>query len=88
MKSGKGRALVLGRQIFVDLWALSGFEPVYCENPQQLGSMLAEFLDPDVALIVVEEGWFCQVPDLVRRRLEMMVTPTWVRFPSLNMSLD
>ncbi len=90
MKSNRrrGRTLVVGRQIFVDLWALSGFDPVYCENPQQLSGRLHEFLERDVVLVLVEESWFVQVPDLVKRRLEAMVNPTWICLPSLNMTLD
>lgn len=84
----RGRALVLGRQIFVDLWSLSGFEPFYCEDPQELGNVLTELLQPGVVLIVVEEEWFQRTPELIRKKLEAMATPSWVSFPSLNIRLD
>lgn len=87
-RQDRGRALILGRQIFVDLWSLSGFEPYYCEEPGLLASVLPELLHPDVVLIVVEDDWFHRTPELIRKKLEAMVTPSWVSFPSLNIRLD
>lgn len=87
-RQDKGRALVLGRQIFVDLWSLSGFEPFYCENPQDLGRVLPDLLHTGIVLIIVEEEWFHKIPELMRKKLEAKSTPSWVSFPSLNIRLD
>lgn len=87
-RQSKGRALVLGRQIFVDLWSLSGFEPFYCENPQDMGRVLPDLLHPGVVLVIVEEEWFSHTPELIRKKLESVDTPSLVSFPSLNIRLD
>lgn len=82
------RAIVLGEQIFVDLWALLGFEGVVCEDPASLGEILKAFLDGSVSLVVVEQGWFEKVPEFVRIRLSKMQRPVWVTFPGLKTSLS
>jgi len=81
------RAIVLGEQIFVDLWALLGFEGVVCEDPSSVGEILKTLLDGSVSLVVVEEVWFEKVPEFVRNRLSKMQKPVWVAFPGLKSSL-
>jgi vacuolar-type H+-ATPase subunit F/Vma7 len=81
------RVIVLGEQVFVDLWALMGFEPLVCEDPSALGEIMKTFLEGNVSLVIVEQEWFNKVPDFVRLRLVKMQKPVWITFPGLKSSL-
>ncbi len=81
------RAVVLGEQIFVDLWALLGFEPVVCEEPASLGEIVRSLLEGKVTLVIVEQEWFNKVPEFIRQRLVTMKKPVWITFPGLKSSL-
>ena len=81
------RAIVVGEQVFVDLWALLGFEPVVCEEPASLGEIVRSLLEGNVALVIVEQEWFGKVPEFIRQRLVMMRKPVWISFPGLKSSL-
>ncbi len=81
------RVIVLGEQVFVDLWALMGFEPRVCEEPSALGEIMKTFLEGNVSLVIVEQEWFNKVPDFVRLRLVKMQKPVWITFPGLKSSL-
>jgi vacuolar-type H+-ATPase subunit F/Vma7 len=81
------RAIVIGEQVFVDLWALLGFEKLVCEDPAALGENLKLFVEGNVSLVIVEQDWFGRVPDFVRQRLTKMQKPVWVSFPGLKSSL-
>lgn len=81
------RVIVLGEQVFVDLWALMGFERLVCEDPSALGEIMKIFLEGNVSLVIVEQEWFDKVPDFVRLRLVKMQKPVWITFPGLKSSL-
>lgn len=81
------RVIVLGEQVFVDLWALMGFERLVCEDPSALGEIMKTFLEGNVSLVIVEEEWFDKVPDFVRLRLAKMQKPVWITFPGLKSAL-
>ena len=81
------RAIVVGEQVFVDLWALLGFEPLVCEEPAALGEIVRPLLEGNVSLVIVEQEWFNKVPDFVRLRLVKMQKPVWITFPGLKSSL-
>jgi len=81
------RVIVLGEQVFVDLWVLMGFEPLVCEDPSALGEIMKTFLEGNVSLVIVEQEWFDKVPDFVRLRLLKMQKPVWITFPGLKSSL-
>ncbi|MFA0888810.1 MAG: V-type ATP synthase subunit F [Synergistales bacterium] len=81
------RAIVVGEQVFVDLWALLGFERLVCEDPAALGENLKLFLEGNVSLVIVEQDWFGRVPDFVRQRLTKMQKPVWIAFPGLKSSV-
>ncbi len=81
------RAIVVGEQVFVDLWALLGFEPLVCEEPAALGEIVRPLLEGNVSLVIVEQEWFGKVPEFIRQRLVMMRKPVWISFPGLKSSL-
>ncbi len=81
------RVIVLGEQVFVDLWALMGFERLVCEDPSALGEIMKTFLEGNVSLVIVEQEWFNKVPDFIRLRLVKMQKPVWITFPGLKSSL-
>jgi len=81
------RVIVLGEQVFVDLWALLGFERLVCEDPAALGEIMKNFTEGNVSLVIVEQEWFAKVPDFVRKRLIKMQKPVWITFPGLKSSL-
>jgi vacuolar-type H+-ATPase subunit F/Vma7 len=81
------RVIVLGEQVFVDLWALLGFERIVCEDPAGLGEIMKNFTEANVSLVIVEQEWFAKVPDFVRQRLTKMQKPVWITFPGLKSSL-
>lgn len=81
------KVIVLGEQIFVDLWALLGFERIVCEDPAALGEVLKIILSGDVSLVIVEQEWYGKVPDFVRQRLSKMQKPVWITFPGLKSTL-
>jgi len=75
---------VVGRQIFVDLWAIEGFEPVVCESPSDLPAMLDEILRENTALVITESGWFSQVNDSLKLKLQQLKEPAWITFPTID----
>lgn len=81
------RAIVLGEQVFVDLWALLGFEGLVCEDPASVGEIMKTFTEGNVSLVIVEEEWFAKVPDFVRQRLVKRQKPVWIAFPGLKSTL-
>lgn len=81
------RAIVLGEQVFVDLWALLGFERLVCEDPAAVGEIMKTFTEGKVSLVIVEEEWFARVPDFIRQRLVKTQKPVWIAFPGLKSSL-
>ena len=81
------RAIVVGEQVFVDVWALQGFEPLVCEKPAALGKIVRPLLEGNVSLVIVEQEWFGKVPEFIRQRLVMMRKPVWISFPGLKSSL-
>ncbi len=85
---GTERAVVLGRQIFVDLWALLGFEPVVCEFPRDLPGCYTRFLGDEVAFVIVEKDWFEQTPEQYRKMLEMRKKPSWIIFPNIEPGME
>ncbi|ADE57112.1 MULTISPECIES: V-type ATP synthase subunit F [Aminobacterium] len=82
------RALVLGRQLFIDLWGLEGFEGVLCEKPSDIQHIFRELLDESIAFVLVEESWFRNLPDTYRKRLAKTQKPVWIPFPSLEIETD
>ncbi|MCF7935861.1 MAG: hypothetical protein K9L28_05955 [Synergistales bacterium] len=83
MHEERTRALVAGRKIFTDLWAIKGFEPKLCEDPADLPSLWNELTASDVALVIVEAGWYERVPALWKRRIESLAAPSWIPFPDI-----
>jgi vacuolar-type H+-ATPase subunit F/Vma7 len=81
------RALVLGRQIFTDLWALEGFEKVLCEDPADLQVILKDVLNEDTGFILMEENWFEDLPEMLKKKLEGLHEPVIVIFPSITTRL-
>ncbi|HCD71557.1 hypothetical protein [Thermovirga lienii] len=79
------RALVVGRDLFVDLWSLLGFEPIECPHPKAFGSIWNTLIEEDVSLVLLEERWFSQVPEIFKRRIEKMTRPSWVVLPSFSL---
>ncbi|WP_024822223.1 V-type ATP synthase subunit F [Aminobacterium mobile] len=88
MASQEKRAVVLGKQLFVDLWSLEGFEGIVCENPSDIAGTYRELLEESIAFIIVEEQWFNELPDTYRKRFEKMQRPVWIPFPSLLLGRD
>lgn len=84
MSEGEKRALVLGRQIFVDLWALEGFEKIVCEEPSSFGDIIKDVLGKDIGLILMEESWLDVLPGVIRHKLESLQEPAIVVFPSIT----
>lgn len=78
------RALVLGRQIFTDLWALEGFEKILCEDPGDLQVILKDVLNEDTGFILMEESWFQDLPEMLKKKLEGLHEPVIVIFPSIT----
>jgi vacuolar-type H+-ATPase subunit F/Vma7 len=78
------RVLVAGREYFIELWALCGFEPLLCETPEDLYQVMRTGFDDDVALVLIEEQWYEGLPDLLRRRIDASTKPSWIVFPSLK----
>ncbi|HPI98651.1 MAG TPA: hypothetical protein PLV56_07885 [Synergistales bacterium] len=76
--------MVVGRQVFVDLWAIEGFEPVVCEFPSDLPAMLDEILQEDTALVIAESDWFSQVNDSLKLKLQQLKEPVWITFPTIE----
>jgi hypothetical protein len=74
---------VVGRQLFVDLWAMEGFEPIVCESPSDLATMLKTLTDDERPFVVVEDRWFRCVPASLRKRLTASQNPVWISFPDL-----
>lgn len=83
MKRGKP-ALVVGRQLFVDLWEIYGFTPFVCENPGELPSCLNNIQDLEAVIVIVEKNWFQRVPKSVYRKLVLSKSPVWVPFPVIE----
>ncbi len=78
------QAVVLGRRFFIDLWGIMGIIPILCEDPGEIASVLPELLSrSNIACVITEERWFCDVPLPLRKKLEGMVTPIWVSLPTL-----
>jgi vacuolar-type H+-ATPase subunit F/Vma7 len=85
MSASQGeRVLVAGREYFIELWALCGFEPFLCETPEDLYEAMRTGFDDDVALVLIEEQWYEGLPDLLRRRIDASTKPSWIVFPSLK----
>lgn len=78
------RVLVAGREYFIDLWALCGFEPFLCEKPEDLYEAMRAGFDDDVALVLIEEQWYEGLPELLKRRIDVSAKPSWIIFPSLK----
>lgn len=87
MTDSKKRALVLGRQIFVDLWALEGFEKMLCEDPSDFPALMKDLVYEDIGFILVEESWLKGLSDLTRNKLEKLQEPVVVAFPSITSDL-
>jgi vacuolar-type H+-ATPase subunit F/Vma7 len=81
------KVVVIGEQVFVDLWGLMGFERYVCEDPASLGENMRALLEGNVSLFIVEQEWFEKVPDFIRQRLLKMQKPVWITFPGLKSSL-
>ena len=77
------RPVVLGRQLFVDLWAIEGFEPIVCESPSDLGGILEFIAKNERAFVIVEDSWFKAIPGTLRKRLMISQKPVWIPFPDL-----
>ena len=77
--------IVLGREIFTDLWRLFGFKAVICEDPNDVYAIWKELASENVAVVIVEEDWFSEMPLRLRLLAERSITPTWVRFPTLSL---
>ena len=84
MIDSEKRALVLGRQIFTDLWALEGFEKILCEDPADLQTILKDVLNEDTGFILMEESWFQALPEMLKKKLEGLHEPVIVIFPSIT----
>ena len=54
--------IVLGREIFTDLWRLFGFKAVICEDPNNVYAIWKELISENVAVIIVEDNWFSEMP--------------------------
>lgn len=78
------RALVLGRQIFTDLWALEGFEKILCEDPADFQAILKEVINEDIGFILMEESWFQRLSEMLKKKLEGLHEPVIVIFPSIT----
>ncbi len=87
MTDSTKRALVLGRQIFVDLWALEGFEKMICEDPAVFPTLMKEILNEETGFVIVEESWLNDLPDLVRQKLIRLQDPVIIPFPSITNDL-
>jgi vacuolar-type H+-ATPase subunit F/Vma7 len=83
MMEDEKRALVVGRQIFVDLWALEGFEKIVCEDPSSFRCMMEKVLDNKIGIVIMEETWIEDLPIVVRKKLENLQEPVIVMFPSV-----
>ncbi|PIE55090.1 MAG: hypothetical protein CSA35_03110 [Dethiosulfovibrio peptidovorans] len=82
----QGEAVVLGEPLFIDLWSLVGLEPVLCQDPDDLLSLLPALLERrDLICVVVDEGWFARLAPELRSRLETMELPLWLPLPELDM---
>ena len=77
--------IVLGREIFTDLWRLFGFKAVICEDPNNVYAIWKELISENVAAIIVEDDWFSEMPLRLRLLAERSVTPAWVQFPTLSL---
>ncbi len=77
------RPVVVGRQLFVDLWAIEGFEPIICDSPTDLGEILDSIAKSDRAFVIVEDSWFKEIPGTLRKRLTISQKPVWIPFPDL-----
>ena len=87
MTNSAKRALVLGRQMFVDLWALEGFEKIICEDPAVFSTLMKDILNDETGFVIVEESWFNDLPDLIRQKLERFQDPVIIPFPSITNDL-
>jgi len=85
LKLEKKVPLVVGRQVFVDLWAIEGFEPVVCESPSDLPLILETILQEDTALVITESTWFSHVNESLKLKLLKLKTPVWITFPDIEL---
>ena len=83
MNSGKP-AIVIGRQLFVDLWSIYGFTPVVCESPRELPQIMQSITDIDAVIVIVEKDWFQEVPKSMLSKLKLSKRPVWVPFPGIE----
>ncbi len=78
------KGIVLGRQIFIDLWSLLGFSPRLCEDPRKLEDLWEGLVSHDVAFIVYEPGWFEKIPLSYRQKIKHLENPVWIPFPDMQ----
>lgn len=76
--------VAVGRQNFVELWALFGFVSVVCEHPEELPGVLPKVETHMPPLILAEKDWFDGVHDSLRRRLSASRSPLWLMLPEQN----
>jgi vacuolar-type H+-ATPase subunit F/Vma7 len=77
------RAVAMGRGLFVDMWALLGFEPVTCDDPLNVEGTLRA-MDADIGVILVEEEWFKKMPERVKKIAMRSIHPVWVLLPDME----
>ncbi len=81
----KKEAIVVGRRFFIDLWGLLGMEPLLCERPSDIKTLLPQILSRrDLACVMVEDSWFDQIAPTLRSKLEDMEIPLWVPLPTVK----
>jgi vacuolar-type H+-ATPase subunit F/Vma7 len=77
------RAAAIGRGLFVDMWALLGFEPITCEDPLDVEGTL-RVMDTDIGVVLVEEEWFKKMPERVKKIALRSIHPVWVLLPGME----
>lgn len=77
------QAAAIGRGVFVDLWALLGFELLPCEDPLEVESIL-KTVGQDIGVLLAEEGWFKKMPERVKKIASHSIHPVWVLLPDME----
>ncbi|KUK62603.1 MAG: hypothetical protein XE01_0272 [Synergistales bacterium 58_81] len=85
-KQNYGKGYVLGRQLFIELWSLLGFEAVVCEGPGDFPECFRKLQSEEVAFVLVESDWVESIPEFYKRKAKTS-DPVWVQMPSLKSSV-
>jgi len=87
MRESSGKGFVLGKQLFIELWSLLGFEAMICEGSADFPACYKKLMKDEVAFVLVESDWFKNIPEFYRRNFKSGDGPVWVEMPSLKGSV-